>query len=204
MNYFEYEKSIQESPKTCPAMDDAVDDKQARAAIPPAPHSQTSSAKVIAEYSNKNKILSAEEILEHRKYCRAKQGNCPFEKARDEADDITPTDIHITKSTVFSRLSVLMTQMFNMAKNLALPAIVDTDKVAEKADKADVAEDKPTTDAMPTAEAQEDSKLVAEIIEKGIEAMSTMAKNNGCNVTMDEKKSKYIVDGPAKNPYSKS
>ena len=120
MNYFEYEKSIQESPKTCPVMDDVVDDKQARAAVPPAPHAQKSSAKVIAEYSNKNKILSAEEILEHRKYCRAKPGNCPFEKARDEADDITPTDIHITKSTVFSRLSALMTQMFNMAKNLAI------------------------------------------------------------------------------------
>ena len=208
MNYFEFERKVNAPAKS--TMDDALGEaatEVARQGIPPAPHGMESSAKVIAEFSNKDRILSAEEIIEHRKHCRAKPGNCPFEKARDEADDISPTDINITKQTIFNRFAALLTQMFNMSKNLAKPAIAEPEKVEEKVDPS-TPPTKTSTSTPPSSVAQDeapddepnaDAKLVAEIIESGIQKMVDMAKNNGCIVNMDEKKSKYIVSGPPKD-----
>lgn len=207
MGFYDFEKKYYEGAADVPTMDSPINDKVARAAVPPSPKGDTNSAKVIAEYSKKDRILSAEELMEHRKHCRAKPGNCPFEKARDEADDITPAQVHITKTTVFVRFASLLTQMFTMAKNLAKPALVDTEKLNAEADKAEVDADSapkskpsaPAQDAIPlapSAEVQDDSQMVAEIIEKGIETMVEMAKSKGCTVTMDPKKSKYLVEGP--------
>ena len=60
-------------------------------------------------------------------------------------------------------------------------------------------DEKPTQDEAPVNEANEDAKLVAEIIEGGIERMVEMAKERGCIVDMDEKSTKYIVQGPSKD-----
>lgn len=199
IGYFDYERSFYEhGGKEAVAMDDALADAAAREATPPAPKAQESSAKVIAEFSDKDKILSAEEILEHRKHCKAKPGNCPFEKARDEADDITPNNIKVTKSTVFMRFAALLTQMFNMSKNLAKPVITEPEKVVEKAENKGSVEKTAQDEApeVPTAAAVDDAKIVAEIIESGMQHMVELAKSKGCRVEMDEKKSKYIVDGP--------
>lgn len=209
MNYFDFEKKVNTPEK--PTMDDAVAEAAAtaRQSTPPAPHGMESSAKVIAEFSSKDRILSAEEILEHRKHCRAKPGNCPFEKARDEADEISPTDIKITKQAVFNRFAALLTQMFNMSKNLAKPAIAEPEKVEEKANPTSSPSNAPKSttpavaqDEAPSTEPNPDAKLVAEIIESGIQKMVDMAKSKGCNVEMDEKKSKYIVSGPKNTPFN--
>ena len=201
IGYFDYERSFYENGgKEAVAMDDAIADAAAKEPAPGAPHSEEASAKVIEEFSDKDKILSAEEIIEHRKHCKAKPGNCPFEKARDEADDITPNNIKVTKSTVFMRFAALLTQMFNMSKNLAKPVIAEPEKVLEKSEGS--GGEKPTTDeapSIPTAAAVDDAKIVAEIIESGMEHMVELAKAKGCKVDMDEKKSKYIVEGPKKD-----
>ena len=180
--------------------------KNAREAIPFAPHHQNSSAKVIAQYSHKNRILSADEIIAHRKVCRAKPGNCPFEKAVDEADDITPNKIDITKQEVYNRLAAMLTQLFLAAKNLAKPAIADAEKVEEESDvvhkdsapKSDASE-KSTQDEYPEEDTNTDAKIVAEVLEAGINKMVELAKSKGCKVEMDEKKSRYIVSGPTKD-----
>lgn len=207
MNYFEFERMDNAPSKV--TMDDTLGEaaaKVAREGVPPAPHGMNSSAKVIAEFSNKNRILSAEEITEHRKHCRAMPGNCPFEKAKDEADDISPKDINITKQAVFNRFAALLTQMFNMSKNLAKPAIADQEKVEElsghkETTTHDHSDKKESTaqDESPDLDTNPDAKLVAEIIESGIQKMVDMAKNNGCAVDMDAKKSRYIVSGPPKD-----
>lgn len=203
LGFYEYAQKLMEANNKV-VQDADLADKNAREATPPAPHGMESSAKVIAEFSNKDKILSAEEIIEHRKHCRAKPGNCPFEKARDEADDISPKDIKVSKGVVFTRFAALLTQMFNMAKNLAKPAIVEPKAVEEKGDKSDIADKNraPAQDEAPaiTEEVQDDAGLIAEIIESGINRMVEMAKSKGCRVEMDEKKSKYIVAPPQKSP----
>lgn len=195
LDYFAFERAYYGTARTAQDADltnQAVEN--ARAATPPAPHRQKSSAEVIAEYSDKDKILSAEEMIEHRKHCRAKPGNCPFEKAKDEADDISPKDIHITKQTVFNRFAALLTQMFTMAKNLAKPAIAEPTKVEANAEGAVAQDESPANEPNP------DAKLVAELIESGIEKMVELAKSNGCFVDMNESKSKYIVRGPSEKP----
>lgn len=220
MNYFEFERNLYSNEKT--AMDDALAEaaaqaaKLARSVIPDAPHHQKSSAKVVAQYSKKDHILSAEELMEHRKHCRAKPGNCPFEKAKDEADEITPNEIKVPKQNVYNRLAAVLTQMFLVAKNLSKAAIADPEAVEEKADPATPPSEKPIADdptggASPQKIAQDeapqgpdepntDAKIVAEILEGGIEKMVELAKGKGCMVTMDEKKSKYIVKGPQGSP----
>lgn len=205
MNFFEFQEKLYSGDKA--AMDDAVGEAAAQIARqdqPAAPHGQESSAKVIAEFSDKDHILSAEELIEHRKHCRAKPGNCPFEKAVDEADDITPNEIKVTKQDVFNRLAVVLTQLFQVAKNLAKPAIAEPEAVEETAtpdeNKTSTATDsapKTAQDEAPADEPNTDAKIVAEIIEGGIEKMVELAKGKGCMVDMDEKNTKYIVKGPS-------
>lgn len=206
MNFFEYERKMYSGETV--AQDDAVTEaavQMARQEKPAAPHGQKSSAKVIAEFSDKDHILSAEELIEHRKHCRAKPGNCPFEKAVDEADDITPNEIKVTKQDVFNRLAAVLTQLFQVAKNLAKPAIAEPEAVEEAAnptktsDKSPkVATQKTAQDEAPVDEPNTDAKIVAEIIEGGIEKMVELAKGKGCIVDMDDKSTKYIVKGPEK------
>lgn len=206
MNFYEFERKMYGDEAV--AQDDAVTEaatQMARQEKPAAPHGQESSAKVIAEFSDKDHILSAEELIEHRKHCRAKPGNCPFEKAVDEADDITPNEIKVTKQDVFNRLAAVLTQLFQVAKNLAKPAIAEPEAVeesitvSETADKApNAGENKVAQDEAPADEPNTDAKMVAEIIEGGIEKMVELAKGKGCLVDMDEKNTKYIVKGPDK------
>lgn len=206
MNFFEYERKMYSGETV--AQDDAVTEAAAQIARqekPAAPHGQESSAKVIAEFSNKDHILSAEELLEHRKHCRAKPGNCPFEKAVDEADDITPNEIKVTKQDVFNRLAAVLTQLFQVAKNLAKPAIAEPEAVEEAANPTEasnkapkVVSQKTAQDEAPADEPNTDAKIVAEIIEGGIEKMVELAKGKGCSVDMDNKNTKYIVKGPEK------
>lgn len=205
MNFFEFQERLYSGDKT--AMDDAVGEAAAQIARqdqPKAPHGQESSAKVIAEFSDKDHILSAEELIEHRKHCRAKPGNCPFEKAVDEADNITPNEIKVTKQDVFNRLAAVLTQLFQVAKNLAKPAIAEPEAVEETTTpnesqtvSAMDSAPKSTQDEAPADEPNTDAKIVAEIIEGGIEKMVELAKGKGCVVDMDEKSTKYIVKGPS-------
>lgn len=205
MNFFDFEQRLYSGEQT--AMDDSIGEaaaELARKAVPNAPHHQDSSAEVIAEFTSKDKVLSAEEIIEHRKHCRAKPGNCPFEKAKDEADEITPKDIKITKQNVYNRLAAILTQMFMMAKNLAKPAIAEPEKVEAKASPTTAADKAPKAsptkvvqDEAPPDEPNTDAKIVAEIIEGGIEKMVELARGKGCLVDMNEQNTKYIVRGPA-------
>ena len=96
------------------------------------------------------------------------------------------------------RFAALLTQMFNMSKNLAKPVITEPEKVVEKAEDKSGVEKTAQDEApeVPTAAAVDDAKIVAEIIESGMQHMVELAKSKGCRVEMDEKKSKYIVDGP--------
>lgn len=211
MNFYEYERQLYSGDTV--AMDDALGraaTENARKAAPKAFAGEAKSAKQIAEFSNqvKGKILSAEELMEHRKHCRAKPGNCPFEKAVDEADDITPDDIKVTKQDVFNRLAAVLTQLFQVAKNLAKPAIAEPEKVEEKASPSPTStpkkedspsQDKSAQDEAPADEPNSDAKMVAEIIEGGIEKMVEMAKSRGCQVNMDDNSTKYTVIGPPKN-----
>ena len=202
MNFFDYQNQMYSKP----AQDDAIADAaaaEARKQQAEAPHGEEESAKQIAEFSDKDHILSGEELLEHRKHCRAKPGNCPFEKAVDEADDITPNEIKVTKQDAYNRLAAVLTQLFQVSKNLAKPAIADPEAVEEEAspngEAASTAQDeKPTQDEAPTDEPNTDAKIVAEVIEGGIEKMVELAKAKGCLVDMDEKATKYIVKGPSK------
>lgn len=202
MNFFDYQNQMYSKS----AQDDAIADAaaaEARQQQAEAPHGEEKSAKQIAEFSDKDRILSGEELLEHRKHCRAKPGNCPFEKAVDEADDITPNEIKVTKQDAYNRLAAVLTQLFQVSKNLAKPAIADPEAVEEKASPngqaASTAQDeKPTQDEAPADEPNTDAKIVAEVIEGGIEKMVELAKAKGCLVDMDEKATKYIVKGPSK------
>lgn len=203
MNFFDYQEKLYSEK---PTMDDSVGEaaaQAARQAQPAAPKGQESSAKVIAEFSDKDHILSAEELLEHRKHCRAKPGNCPFEKAVDEADNITPNEIKVTKQDVFNRLAAVLTQLFQVAKNLAKPAIANPEVVEEAVEieskSVGDSSSKKVCDEAPIEEANTDAKIVAEIIEGGIEKMVELAKGKGCLVDMDVKNTKYIVKGPEKN-----
>ena len=202
MNFFDYQNQMYSKS----AQDDAIADAaaaEARQQQAKAPHGEEESAKQIAEFSNKDHILSGEELLEHRKHCRAKPGNCPFEKAVDEADNITPNEIKVTKQDAYNRLAAVLTQLFQVSKNLAKPAIADPEAVEEEAspngEAASTAQDeKPTQDEAPADEPNTDAKIVAEVIEGGIEKMVELAKAKGCLVDMDEKATKYIVKGPSK------
>lgn len=202
MNFFDYQNQMYSKS----AQDDAISEAaaaEARKQHAEAPHGEEESAKQIAEFSDKDHILSGEELLEHRKHCRAKPGNCPFEKAVDEADDITPNEIKVTKQDVFNRLAAVLTQLFQVSKNLAKPAIANPDAVEDNAtvsngDSATATDEKPAQDEAPNDETSTDAKIVAEIIEGGIEKMVELAKAKGCLVDMDEKSTKYIVKGPSK------
>ena len=205
MNFFEYqEKLYGGSSVALDAAEGNASAEIAREQQGKAPHGEEKSAKQIAEFSSKDKILSAEELIEHRKHCRAKPGNCPFEKAVDEADDITPNEIKITKQSVFNRLAAVLTQLFQTAKNLAKPALAEPDAVEEEvslvtAPKSNSAPAQKTAeDEAPADEPNTDAKIVAEIIEGGIEKMVELAKSKGCAVDMDDKNTKYIVRGPSK------
>lgn len=201
MNFFDFQERMYGKP----AQDDAITDvaaAEARKQVEKAPSGEEESAKQIAEFSDKDHILSGEELLEHRKHCKAKPGNCPFEKAVDEADDITPNEIKVTKQDVFNRLAAVLTQLFQVAKNLAKPAIADADAVeaeaAPNSKSSPASDEKPAQDEAPTEETSTDAKIVAEVIEGGIERMVELAKAKGCLVDMDEKSTKYIVKGPSK------
>ena len=202
MNFFDYQNQMYSKS----AQDDAIADAaaaEARQQQAEAPHGEEESAKQIAEFSDKDHILSGEELLEHRKHCRAKPGNCPFEKAVDEADDITPNEIKVTKQDAYNRLAAVLTQLFQVSKNLAKPAIADPEAVEEEAapngEATSTAQDeKPAQDEAPADEPNTDAKIVAEVIEGGIEKMVELAKAKGCLVDMDEKATKYIVKGPSK------
>lgn len=202
MNFFDFQDRMYGKQ----AQDDAIADAAAAVArqqVEKAPSGEEESAKQIAEFSKKDHILSGEELLEHRKHCKAKPGNCPFEKAVDEADNITPNEIKVTKQDVFNRLAAVLTQLFQVAKNLAKPAIADADAVeaeaAPSAKSTPTSDEKPAQDEAPTEETSTDAKIVAEVIEGGIERMVELAKAKGCLVDMDEKSTKYIVKGPSKD-----
>ena len=206
MNFYEYQENMYT--ENSYVMDDALGEaatEVARESAPKAPHGEAESAKQIAEFSNKGHILSSEELIEHRKHCRAKPGNCPFEKAVDEADDITPNEIKITKQDVFNRLSAVLTQLFQVAKNLAKPAIAEPKAVEKEAapdtpsDNSKNTSDKAVSDEALPDEPNEDARIVAEIIEGGINKMVELAKSKGCMVNMDDAKSKYTVIGPKKD-----
>lgn len=202
MNFFDYQNKMYSKS----AQDDAIADAaaaEARQQQADAPHGEEESAKQIAEFSDKDHILSGEELLEHRKHCRAKPGNCPFEKAVDEADDITPNEIKVTKQDAYNRLAAVLTQLFQVSKNLAKPAIADPEVVEEEASPngnatSTAQDEKPAQDESPADEPNTDAKIVAEVIEGGIEKMVELAKGKGCLVDMDEKSTKYIVKGPSK------
>ncbi len=202
MNFFDYQNKMYSKS----AQDDAIADAaaaEARQQQAEAPHGEEESAKQIAEFSDKDHILSGEELLEHRKHCRAKPGNCPFEKAVDEADDITPNEIKVTKQDAYNRLAAVLTQLFQVSKNLAKPAIADPEVVEEEASPngnatSTAQDEKPAQDEAPADEPNTDAKIVAEVIEGGIEKMVELAKGKGCLVDMDEKSTKYIVKGPSK------
>ena len=205
MNFYDFQDRMYGGEAV--AMDDALGEaatEAAREAAPDAQQGEEKSAKQIAEFSDKGKILSAEELMEHRKHCRAKPGNCPFEKAVDEADDITPNDIKVTKQDVFNRLAAVLTQLFQVAKNLAKPAIAEPEEVEKEAapnapsEDGKQTSDKDVTDEAVPDEPNEDAKMVAEIIEGGLEKMIELAKGQGCMVNMDENKGKYTVIGPQK------
>ena len=207
MNFFDFQEKMYGKP----AQDDAIADAaaaEARQQVEKAPSGEEESAKQIAEFSKKDHILSGEELLEHRKHCKAKPGNCPFEKAVDEADDMTPNEIKVTKQDVFNRLAAVLTQLFQVAKNLAKPAIADADAVeaeaAPSAKSTPTLDEKPAQDEAPTEETSTDAKIVAEVIEGGIERMVELAKAKGCLVDMDEKSTKYIVKGPSKEEVMKA
>ena len=203
MNFFDYQNKMYSKS----AQDDAIADAaaaEARQQQAEAPHGEEESAKQIAEFSDKDHILSGEELLEHRKHCRAKPGNCPFEKAVDEADDITPNEIKVTKQDAYNRLAAVLTQLFQVSKNLAKPAIADPEVVEEEASPngnatSTAQDEKPAQDEAPADEPNTDAKIVAEVIEGGIEKMVELAKGKGCLVDMDEKSTKYIVKGPSKD-----
>lgn len=207
MNFFDYQNQMYSKS----AQDDAIADAaaaEARQQQAEAPHGEEESAKQIAEFSDKDHILSGEELLEHRKHCRAKPGNCPFEKAVDEADDITPNEIKVTKQDAYNRLAAVLTQLFQVSKNLAKPAIADPkaveEEVAPNGEATSTAQDeKPAQDEAPADEPNTDAKIVAEVIEGGIEKMVELAKAKGCLVDMDEKSTKYIVKGPSKEEVEK-
>lgn len=202
MNFFDYQNKMYSKS----AQDDAIADAaaaEARQQQAEAPHGEEESAKQIAEFSDKDHILSGEELLEHRKHCRAKPGNCPFEKAVDEADDITPNEIKVTKQDAYNRLAAVLTQLFQVSKNLAKPAIADPEVVEEEASPngnatSTAQDEKPAQDEAPADEPNTDAKIVAEVIEGGIEKMVELAKGKGCLVDMDEKSTKYTVKGPSK------
>ena len=202
MNFFDYQNKMYSKS----AQDDAIADAaaaEARQQQAEAPHGEEESAKQIAEFSDKDHILSGEELLEHRKHCRAKPGNCPFEKAVDEADDITPNEIKVTKQDAYNRLAAVLTQLFQVSKNLAKPAIADPEVVEEEASPngnatSTAQDEKPAQDEAPADEPNTDAKIVAEVIEGGIEKMVELAKGKGCLVDMDEKSTKYRVKGPSK------
>ena len=208
MNFFDYQNKMYSKS----AQDDAISDAaaaEARRQQAEAPHGEEESAKEIAEFSDKDHILSGEELLEHRKHCRAKPGNCPFEKAVDEADDITPNEIKVTKQDAYNRLAAVLTQLFQVSKNLAKPAIADPEAVEEEASPnggptTTAQDEKPTQDEAPADEPNTDAKIVAEVIEGGIEKMVELAKSKGCLVDMDEKSTKYIVKGPSKEDVEKA
>ena len=202
MNFFDYQNQMYSKS----AQDDTISDAaaaEARNQTAKANPGEEESAKQIAVFSDKDNILSAEELIEHRKHCRAKPGNCPFEKAVDEADDITPNEIKVSKQDVYNRLAAVLTQLFQVSKNLAKPAIADPESVEEKAAPHNAAtssasDEKPAQDEEPADEPNSDAKIVAEVIEGGIEKMVELAKAKGCLVDMDEKSTKYIVKGPSK------
>lgn len=213
MNFFEFQEKMYSRTVNDDALADAAT-KMARENQAKAAHGTEKSARQIAEFSDKGQLLSAEELLEHRKHCRAKPGNCPFEKAVDEADDITPNEIKVTKQDVFNRLAAVLTQLFQVSKNLAKPAIAEPEAVEAKAtpqanlssveqdekqtqDESEDEEKSPSSAPEPD-EPNTDAKMVAEIIEGGIEKMVELAKGKGCLVDMDEKGEKYIVKGPVK------
>ena len=201
MNFFDYQNLMYSKS----AQDDTISDAaaaEARNQTAKAQHGEEESAKQIAEFSDKDHILSSEELIEHRKHCRAKPGNCPFEKAVDEADDITPNEIKVSKQDVYNRLAAVLTQLFQVSKNLAKPAIADPEAVEEEASPRNVStssasDEKPAQDEAPADEPNTDAKIVAEVIEGGIEKMVELAKAKGCLVDMDEKSTKYIVKGPS-------
>lgn len=200
MNFFDYQNQMYSKS----AQDDAIAEAaaaEARKQQAQAPHGEEESAKQIAEFSKKDHILSGEELQEHRKHCRAKPGNCPFEKAVDEADDITPNEIKVTKQDAYNRLAAVLTQLFQVSKNLAKPAIVEPEavEVAASPISSKAQDEKPTQDEAPVDEPNSDAKIVAEVIEGGIEKMVELAKGKGCIVDMDEKSTKYIVKGPQKD-----
>lgn len=186
MNYFEYETKFYGKDKD--AMDgnpQANQEGGTKENEPKAPHGQESSAKVIKEFSRNNRILSSEELIAHRKVCKAKPGNCPFEKALDEVDEVTPNEIKVSSQDVFNRLAQMLTQLFLVAKNIAKPAIIEVEK-REGIEKVG-------------GDTSEEAKIVAETLERGIERMVEYAQSKGCEVDMDKENTKYIVKAPIKD-----
>lgn len=119
-----------------------------------------------------NRIPKRETLAEHLQHCKAEPGNCPFEKAYNEIDDLVPDGEKVTKKQAYDRLAIAMTQMFALAADVAKTAIDDD------------------TDS---------AKNVAGAIERGLEEIQKFCEEKGCKVEMDKAGSKYIITPPSKS-----
>lgn len=108
-------------------------------------------------------------LAEHRKHCKADPGNCPFEKAFREIDELNPEDIKVTKSQAYDRLAVALTQLFALGSDIAKTAIDDE---------------------------SDSAKNVTDAIEAGIQKIKNVCEEKGCSIKMDEAGSKYIIIPP--------
>lgn len=119
-----------------------------------------------------NRVPKRETLAEHLQHCKAEPGNCPFEKAYNDIDNLVPDDEKVTKKQAYDRLAIAMTQMFALAADVAKTAIDDD------------------TDS---------AKNVAGAIERGLEEIQKFCEEKGCTVEMDKAGSKYIITPPSKS-----
>lgn len=110
-----------------------------------------------------------ETLAEHKQHCKAEPGNCPFEKAFYEADDLGDPAPKTTKPILYDRLSMALTQLYALGAEVAKSAIDDDSNAA---------------------------KTVSEALEGGIERIREICEKAGCVVDMDEAKTKYIIVPP--------
>lgn len=132
--------------------------------------------KVFGEGGESNKAKEDEKkgpkretLAEHLQHCKAKPGNCPFEKAYREIDEFDPDDDKVTKAQAYDRLAIAMTQMFALASDIAKTAI-DED-----------------TDA---------AKNVSAAIETGLKQIQEFCEQKGCKVELDLNGGKYTIVPP--------
>ena len=110
-----------------------------------------------------------ETLAEHKQHCKAEPGNCPFEKAYYDADELSMDKPETSKPILYDRLAMALTQLYALSAEVARAAIDDD---------------------------SESAKTVADAIEGGIERIREICEKAGCTVEMDDAKSKYIIVPP--------